>query len=118
MGSTGRRAAMGYIDFAVFFLAAFLRPPFFLVPFFFVPFLAPFFAAFFLATVIPPYREPTMTASAAGLPGSYSAKRVTTPLNRRLSTMTGDASREAFESSMAIHIAVSFDRIVCITQLA
>ena len=68
---------MGYIDFAVFFLAAFLRP-FFLAPFFFVPFLAPFFFAdFFLATVIPPYREPTVTASAAGLPGSYSAKRVT-----------------------------------------
>ena len=67
----------------VFFLAAFFFEAFFLVPFFlgaaffFTDFFAAFFAAFFLATVIPPYEEPTVTALPLAYRAQCSAKRVT-----------------------------------------
>lgn len=68
---------------AVFFLAAFFFVAFFLVAFFFGAaffaafFLVAFFAAFFLATVIPPYEEPTVTALPLAYRAQCSAKRVT-----------------------------------------
>lgn len=54
--------------FADFFFAAFLAA-FFGAAFFFATFLAAFFAAFFLATVVPPSRETSVTVFAADIPG-------------------------------------------------